>query len=215
MAITCTNYDNWIGQWHEEIYRLSLLLVLSTKTAEEMTFQAYLRLGVCEPGMDEASARMALYTFSFALCEAYHLKKLRRKPSKKRLNEALGANGTEPLTAFLRMPFPCRAAAYLLHIAAFSPEDAGKILGVSPERAVRLGNVPDMESVRAACFALRRNEAAQNGLSDRLYLRFSERSVAFETRMLDRRQKFDRVVPYLALVILILFVCAVLYTRNL
>ena len=184
------------------------MLVLDTGKATEMTFQAFLRLGASQPGMEEASARKALYAAAFAVCKAYYLKKPRRKPSQKSLRAVFDTNETTPLATFLRKPFFCRAAAYLLHIASFSPESAGEILGVRPDRAKRLGDMPNMESISAACFALRRDGDAQTDLSDRLYMRFSERNVAFETRMLDMRQKFDRIVPYLALVILALFVVA-------
>lgn len=213
MAITCTNYDAWIAQWHEELYRFCLVLTLDTKTAEEMTFQAYLRLGACPPGMDKASARTALYTAAFGVCRAHYHKKLRRRPSKKALAALLGTKeGEAPFIAYLRRPFLCKAAAFLLHIAAFSPDEAAKILHVGLRRATRLGDVPDMAGVRAACFALRRDEAAQEDLGDRLYLRFAERSVAFETRMLDMRHGFDRVAPYLALAVLVLFACALAYS---
>lgn len=214
MAITCTNYDTWIAYWHAEIYRFCLVLVLDTKTAEEMTFQAFLRLGAGQPGMDEASARMTLYAAAFTVSEAYHLKKLRRKPSKKKLGVLLGIDEMDPFIAYLRMPILCRASAYLLHIASFSPEAAGKILHVRPNRAAHLGNLPDMEKIRAACNAFNPGGNAQNDLSDRLYVRFSERNVAFETRMLDLRQRFDRIVPYLALFVLILFAFAVSYSFH-
>lgn len=214
MAITCTNYDAWIARWHEEVYRFCLVLVLDTKTAEEMTFQAFLRLGASPPNMEEASARKALYASAYGVSKAYYLKKLRRKPSKKSLQAMLGTGEVEKFGAYLRMPFQCRAAAFLLHIAAFSPEDAAKILGVHPNRVEQIGNVPDVESIAAAIFALRRSVDAQNGLSDRLYMRFSERSVAFETRMLDMRHKFDRIVPYVALFILILFACAFFFSPR-
>lgn len=214
MAATCTNYDEYIERWNAEVYSFCLVLTLDTKTADEMTFQAFLRLGKEQPGMDEASARMALYTSAFSVSEAFYLKKNRRSPRKKKLGEALGTDGTDPFAAYLRMPFHCRASAYLLHIADFTPEDTGKILRMRPRRVIRLGNVANMEQVAAACRARRRSEDAQYDLSDRLYTRFAERNVAFETRMLDLRQRFDRIVPFLSLFILILFACAIWYSLR-
>lgn len=214
MAVTCTNYDAWIACLHAEIYRFCLVLALDTGAARELTFQAYLRLGAGGPGMDEASARMALYAAAFSVAEAYHLKKLRRRAGKRRLCEALGLNDADPFIAYLQKPFLCRAAAQLLHIAGFTPEDTGKILRLRPQRAARLGDMPEMERIRGACLALPLEEDAQSALSDRLYLRFAERSVAFETRMLDLRQKFDRLVPYIALLILLVCAFAVLYSMQ-
>lgn len=51
-------------------------------------------------------------------------------------------------------------------------------------------------------------------LSDRVYLRFSERSVGFENRWHALRLRFDRMVPYIALFILALFLAAALYTAS-
>jgi len=212
VPIICTNFDVWVLRWHEEIYRFCLVLVLDATTAKEMVFQAYLRLGVSRPNMSEADARSFLYAAAFRVCNAYQLKKLRRKPSQKSLRTAFCENATEPFSAYLRKPFLCRASAFLLHIASFKPEAAGQIIGVSPSRAKRLGNMSNMAAIASACFALRRSESSQNDLSARLYMRFSERNVAFETRMMDMRQKFDSIVPYLALFILLLFVYAIYRT---
>ena len=214
MAITCTNYDEWIAYWYTEIYIFCLVLVLDAKVAKEMTFQAYLRLGASRPGLDKASARIALYAYAFAVSEAYSLKKMRRKPSKKKLGESLGTDEADSVITYLRRPFLCRASSYLLHIACFSVEEAGRILHVGPKRVMRLGNEPNMDRVEAACEKLHPGEEWQNELSDRLHMRFSERNVAFETRALDMKQKFDRIVPYLALGILVLSAFAVYYSWN-
>lgn len=214
MAISCTNFDLWLANWHEEIYRFCLVLVLDTRVAEEMVFQAYLRLGASTPGIDEAEARRVLYSAAFRVSGAHQLKKLRRRPGKKTLCEAFEETSAEPLGTYLRKPLLCKAAAFLLHIASFSPETAGKILGISPSKASRLGNIPNMDAIASACFALRRSENAKSDLSDKLYVRFSERNVAFETRMLDMRHRFDRIVPYLALGVLLLFAFAVYYTST-
>ena len=213
MAITCTNFDTWLTQWHEQIYKFTLMLSLNEKTAKELTFQAYLRLGAANPGMDEAQARGALYKAAFGVSRAYQQKKLRRSPSKKQLHKVCGKDMPEAFRTYLHSSFLSRAAVYLVHIAQFTPDEAGSILAVRPSKIRRLASITDINAIAAGCAAIKQSGDSLPSLSDRLYMRFSERSVAFETKMIDFKQRFDNIVPYLALAVLILCIIALIITQ--
>jgi DNA-directed RNA polymerase specialized sigma24 family protein len=214
MAANALHYEEWIAQWHREIYGLCLAATLHAKTAWELAFQACLRLGAAPEGMDEAAARKTLYRAAATVCQAYRLKKARRSPRKKALAAGLGAmQGKEALLAFLRLPFLCKLSAYIIHIAGFAPGEAGEMLGMRPARAKRLAERADMAGVAEALAALPFDEALQQEWLDQIVLRFAERSVGFETRAADLRYRIDRAVPYVALVIFVLFAVGLYMAR--
>ena len=126
MNTLCDHFDPYFERWYADVYRLCLVLTLHPAHAQQLLFDAALRLGAAkDPHIGEEAARDLFF-----------------------------------------------------------------------ESAVRLTQ-----------------EEAQ-AISDRVYDRFSERSVALENRLHAIRSRFDRIAPYLALAVIALFLFAAWFSSK-
>ena len=213
MSNVAEGFDVWLAQCHGDVLRLCLALSLNRRAARELTFQAFLRLGACDAA-DDAQARRTVMTAAVDVCEAYYFRKMRRHPGAKALWEALDTPADDALLPLLRLPFRRRAAVCLRHGCGLSVADTAQALRIRPPRAERLSRLPDGLDMQVFAAMARPDVQEREELSDRVYLRFSERSVGFENRWHALRLRFDRMVPYIALFILALFLAAALYTAS-
>lgn len=207
MNTLCDQFNPYFERWHTDVYRLCLVLTLHPRDAQQLVFDAALRLAAAkDPHIGEDDARDLFFESAVRLCEDYYLRRMRRAPRREALGAALPFPLTDGLWALMRLPFKKRAALCLLH-AGFSPQRAAKISGLRTAPALHSSAAQALDAVFLPY------EDAQ-AISDRVYDRFSERSVAFENRLHAIRSRFDRIAPYLALAVIALFLFAAWYSAQ-
>ena len=170
--------------------------------------------GTKDTEIGENDARMLLFKSAGRLSDDYYLKKMRRLPSRKKLNaQQLPFSMTDSLYAFLNLPFRKRAALVLSHFG-FSPEEIAEIAGVRPQSVSALLADPAIPGWQETVDSVLLTEDEQYVMSDRIVERFAERSVGVENAIHDARNAFDRALPYLALAVFALFAVAIWYVRR-
>lgn len=216
MSKICTHFDAYFEKWSAPAGALCMLLVQRRADAQDVAFQSFLRLGGAKDAeIGEEAARMLLFKSAVRLCDDYYLKRMHRRPSRRRLErQALPFPVTDALFSLFRLPFR-RQAALALSQFGFTAAEVADILGVRAARAEKLCADPGIPGWQEALssMAMTEDEAAQ--LSDRIAERFAERSVGVENAIHDARNAFDRAAPYLAIAVLALFAAAVAYVRSL
>ena len=215
MSKICTHFDVYFGKWSASVGALCTLLVQNRADAQDVAFQAFLRLGGArDHEIGEEAARILLFKSAVRLCDDYYLKRMHRRPSRKKLErQALPFPVTDALVSLLRLPFKRQAALALTHFG-FSRSELAEILGVRPQRAARLCADPGIPGWQDALDAMRMTEDEALMLSDRICERFSVRSVDVENAIHDARNAFDRIAPVLALLALALFALAIWYVKR-
>ena len=194
MNTLCDHFDPYFERWYADVYRLCLVLTLHPAHAQQLLFDAALRLGAAkDPHIGEEAARDLFFESAVRLCEDYYLRRMRKTPRREALGAALPFPLTDALFTLMRLPFKKRAALCLLYA------------GIPPLRAAKIARA--LEAVRLT------QEEAQ-AISDRVYDRFSERSVALENRLHAIRSRFDRIAPYLALAVIALFLFAAWFSSK-
>ena len=215
MSAICTHFDQYFTAWSAPIGALCTLLIQRRADAQDVAFQSFLRLGGAKDhDIGEQDARMLLFSSAVRLCDDYYLKKLHRRPSRKRLEQqSFPFPVTDALAALFRLPFR-RQAALALHQFGFSAEEIARILHVRPAAAQRLLAAPGIPGWQEALASLSMTEDEALLLSDRIYERFAVRSVNVENAIHDARNAFDRAAPFLALLVLALFALSIWYVRG-
>ena len=181
------------------VWRLCLLLTRNGAAADELCFQSFLRLGA-RSEKETRSDTVLLYSSACRLCEDWFGRKLRRAPKSEALRELFGCREGDPLDALLRQSLSARKAAGL-RLAGLSGSEIIKIQGA--RAAARADRVSDEALAQLA--AVQPPVEYVDQLSDRIYDRFSERSVGFENRLHAFRIRLDSAAPWLALLVLLFF----------
>lgn len=216
MSKIIDQFDAYFDKWSAQTGALCYLLCRNRHDSLDVAFQSLLRLGGAkDTEIGENDARMLLFKSAVRLSDDYYLKKMRRLPSRKKLNaQSLPFSMTDSLYAFLKLPFKKRAALILSHFG-FSPEEISEIAGIRPQSVSALLTDPAIPGWPEAVDSVLLTEDEQYVMSDRIVERFAERSVGVENFIHDARNLFDRVAPWLALAVLALFAVSVLYTGSL
>lgn len=213
MSGICASFDIFFGQWHDSAYRLCLILCRNPRHALNLTFQAFLRLGAAKNAeIGEEEAKFLLFSSCVRLCDDYYLKKMRRRIKRDAWQGAVSFPVSDALMKMLDLPFSQRAAL-CLSLEGFTAEDIARMLHGCGRRAPHkpIAPLPGwQEALEAVCLSPEEADA----LSDRIYARFSERSVALENSLHALRSRFDRAAPLLALAVLALFAFAIWYTGR-
>lgn len=207
MALTCPRFDERFQAWYEDVYRLCFLLVPSAQSAYHCTFHVFLRLGAhTGPELSEEELRAFLVRQTLEVCGDFYLRKPRRRPDREQLDKGFSGRLGDSLWAVFHLPLKARAAFYLRYCMGLSPAESAALVGEPPLR------VPDPEAAAReyALFALGEDRAAT--MLDEIYLRFQERSVGLENRLLHLRSTLDRLAPWLALAVVLLCAAAAAYT---
>ena len=197
--------DPALGAHAERVWRLCLLAVRSGAAADELCFQSFLRLAAREEKEKRADT-VLLYAAACRLCEDWFS---RKAPKDEALSALFACRKGDPLHALLRRPLSDRLAAGL-RLAGLS-EDEIRLAGgrMAPARAAR---VPDgaLAQARAVCPP----PGYADQLGDRIYDRFSQRSVGVENRLHALRIGFGKAAPWLALLVLAFFGFCVWYVSR-
>ncbi|MGN0774238.1 MAG: RNA polymerase sigma factor [Candidatus Ventricola sp.] len=215
MSKICTHFDLYFGKWSAPVGALCTLLIQNRADAQDVAFQTFLRLGGAKDHeIGEEAARILLFGSAVRLCDDYYLKKMHRRPSRKKLEQmALPFPVTDALVSLLRLPFR-RQAALALTQFGFSQSEVAELLGVRPQKAARLCADPGIPGWQDALSSMEMTEDEALALSDRIYERFAVRSVDVENAIHDARNAFDRAAPILALLVLALFSLAIWYVKR-
>ena len=215
MSKICRHFDAYYEKWAAQTGALCYLLCRSRRDSLDVAFQSLLRLGGAkDPEIGESEARMLLFSSAVRLSDDYYLKKMRRLPSRKKLNaQSLPFEMTDSLYALLKLPFKKRAALILSHFD-FTQEEIAQLLHVKPQAAVSLLADPGIPGWQDAVDCVLMTEDELYVMSDRIVERFSERSVGVENFIHDARNLFDRSAPWLALGVLALFAFSVWYVTH-
>lgn len=209
------HFDTYYEQWSRQIGALCFLLCGHRRDSADVAFQSFLRLGGAkDPEIAEKEARMLLFHSAVRLCDDYYLKKMRRRPTAKRLAaQDLPFPVSEALVSLMHLSFR-RKAALALQQFGFSHDELAEILNVRPSTAAKLADNPKIDGWQDVLRAIEMTEDELLIMSDRIYTRFAERSVGVENAIHDARNAFDRATPYLALAVLALFAIAIWYVRT-
>ena len=133
---------------------------------------------------------------------------MRRMPNRKALEAMnLPFPVTDSLYVFLKRPLMQRGALCLAQ-SGFSEAEIAKIAGRSAAQFA-CSSTPEAVSAREAVSSIVFAEDDAHAMNDEIYARFEERSVGVENAIHDFRIRFDRLAPYLALAVLVLFAVAV------
>ena len=202
-------FDSCLQSEGNGLHRLCFLLVRDPREAEEVAFQALLRLAARKEN-DPRDDRTLLYSAALRLSSDWFGRKLRKAPREDALRDTAYYPLDNAMLSLLRRPFSTRAAAGL-SAAGFSEEEIRKLAGSRTAQA--LARIPE-EEMEAARKAFPWEDRIPL-LSDRVYDRFSERSVPVENAIHEARIRFDRLSPILAvLVLLFFFFCVWFAGRN-
>ena len=192
----------------EHVWRLCLLLVRDRTAAEELCFQSFLRLAARKE-KDRRNDTVILYASACRLCEDWYDRKLRKTRGEARLLQTFQCEKSEPLYALARAGLADRIAAGL-RLAGLTEAEMRQVRGRGiPERAARI-NEEALEQLKTC----QPSADYEERLSDRIHDRFSERSVGVENAIHEIRIRFNRALPVLALLILLLFAFSVWFVRN-
>ena len=215
MSKICTHFDTYYEQWHREIGALCYILCRDRAGSRDVAFQTFLRLGGAKDSeIGEEDAKFLLYNSAVRLCDDYYLKKMHRMPGRKTLEaQDLPFPVTDALYALMRLPFRRRAALALMQFG-FSQDELAKVLGVRASSVQRLTSDPGIPDWQSALESTKLTEDEALVMSDRIYTRFAERSVGVENAIHDARNLFDRVAPWLALGVLLLFAFSVWFVSR-
>ena len=210
MSLTCPNFDTHFQKWYEDVYRLCFLLVPSARSAYHCTFHVFLRLGTrTQPEMPEEELRRFLIKETLKVCGDFYWNKPHRRPEREKLAGNFPGPVGDDLWAVFSMPLKARTAFYLRYCMGLPVAESAALVG---EQAVRIS---DPARAAGEYAALTLGEDRAGVLLDEIYLRFQERSVGLENRLLRIRSTLDRLVPWLALGVLLLCAAAALYTAAL
>ena len=209
MHAVCEGFDDFFSAWHQDVYRLCFAMTGSAKDARDLTFKTFLRLGAAkDPKIKEIEAKFLLFSSGYTLCVDFFGKKMRRMPGRKALEAMnLPFPVTDSLCVLLRYPLARRGALCLAQ-SGFSEEEIAKIAGKSAAQFA-CASTSETASARETVSSIVFDENGADALSDEIYARFEERSVGVENAIHDFRIRFDRLAPYLALAVLVIFAVAV------
>ena len=216
MAKICASFDSFFESWHQPLWRLCFIITRGRAPADELAFQALLRLGAAkDPHIGEQDARMLLFERAVYLGFDYFGHRPHRLPKIETIkNGRLIFPVTDSLYALMKLPLARRCALCLL-AEGFTQEEIAAALRVRPAKAARLCADPGIPHWREDLLAVAMPEEDVQALCDRVYERFAERSVGVENAIHAVRQGFDRIAPLLALAVLALFAFSVWYVGRL
>lgn len=214
MTAICNQFDTYFDQWGAQIGALCFLLCRDKQGADYAAFQSLLRLGGTKnKDIPEDEARMLLFKSAVRLCDDFYLKKMRRMPRPEHLlGMGLHFPVTTPLYTLLCQNFHRRAALALLHFG-FTEKEISDITGRTVQGVQKLLAAPP-DGWEEALDSMLLTEDQMLSLNDRIYERFSERTVSVENFIHDLRNGFDRIAPYLAAVVFALCAYAVWYVKK-
>lgn len=215
MTAICNQFDAYFDKWGAQIGALCFLLCRDYKGADYAAFQSLLRLGGTKnKDIPEDEARMLLFKSAVRLCDDFYLKKMHRMPGRARLDAMnLSFPVTDALLALMKLPFARRAALALAHFG-FTEAEIGSILGRKIPDAGKLTADPAIPGWASALDSMLYTEDQMLDMNDRIYERFSERTVSVENAIHDLRNGFDRIAPYLALAAAAVCALAVWYVKK-
>jgi hypothetical protein len=157
--------------------------------------------------MDNDDAEtIRLFSFVLRACEDFYYRKLRRTPKRKKLEgEALPFALTDPLWALMKQTFRKKARFFLVNYLGLDETAVEQMTG----RAGALSTVYDNDTLTQAIAELSPPPDWADELMDRVVMRFDQRSVGVENRLLRVRSAWDRLAPWLALGVIALGAVAV------
>ena len=216
MAKICESFDSFFESWRQPLWRLCFVITRGRAPADELAFQALLRLGAAKnPGIGAQEARMLLFERAVYLGFDYFGHKPHRLPKIETIkNGRLIFPVTDGLYALMKLPLARRCALCLL-AEGFTQAEIAAILHVRPAKAARLCADPGIARWREDVLAVAHTDEDAQRLSDRVYERFAVRSVGVENAIHAVRQGFDRIAPFLALAVLALFAFSIWYVGRL
>lgn len=216
MAKICESFDSFFESWGQPLWRLCFVITRGRAPADELAFQALLRLGAAKnPGIGAQEARMLLFERAVYLGFDYFGHKPHRLPKIETIkNGRLIFPVTDGLYALMKLPLARRCALCLL-AEGFTQAEIAAILHVRPAKAARLCADPGIARWREDVLAVAHTDEDAQRLSDRVYERFAVRSVGVENAIHAVRQGFDRIAPFLALAVLALFAFSIWYVGRL
>ena len=198
-----------------KVYAFCVLCLGRVRAAESAAFQSFLYMGESKPPLSQEEEKALLYAWAYRAIGDAKLKKGHKPLSRKQLEEALGTPVSDTIWKFMQFPLQKKAVLYLRHIAGLSVKAIGQILKIPPAKAEKL--LKTEESFATDAFEEDMNvfvpkTAWLSQLGDDVLLRYQERSVPFENRLLRLRSRIDRAVPYAALAAALLCAAAVIYS---
>ena len=216
MAKICESFDSFFESWRQPLWRLCFVITRGRAPADELAFQALLRLGAAKnPEIGAQEARMLLFERAVYLGFDYFGHKPHRLPKIETIkNGRLIFPVTDGLYALMKLPLARRCALCLL-AEGFTQAEIAAILHVRPAKAARLCADPGIARWREDVLAVAHTDEDAQRLSDRVYERFAVRSVGVENAIHAVRQGFDRIAPFLALAVLALFAFSIWYVGRL
>lgn len=209
MHAVCEGFDDFFSAWHQDVYRLCFVMTGSPKNARDLTFKTFLRLGAAkDQQIKENDAKFLLFSSGYTLCVDFLGQKMCRMPHRKALEAMhLPFPVTDNLCALLKRPASRRGALCLAQ-SGFSEEEIAKIAGKSAAQFA-CSSTPEIISACETVSSILFDEDDADAMNDEIYARFEVRSVSVENAIHDFRIRFDRLAPYLALAVLVVFAIAV------
>jgi len=216
MREICNFIDDLAHTEGETAYRFCLLLTGSPRRAEQAAFQGFLYLAELKDAPSTEDARLLLYRFLYRASEDAWYRRGSAPLKRAAFEELAGAAVSDDLWRLVKRPLKRKAAVFLAAGACFSAEEAARALGTRRERVEKW--LAGEAGAQALCAELA--DAAPSGawaeqLGDDLLMRWQERNVPLENKLLRIRSAADRLAPILALAAVLLCLAAVWYTARL
>lgn len=201
--------DSDIAAFRDALWRFCLLLTRRPSAAESAAFQTFLYYG---SGTAQTRGREHLFRWAYRACVDQLYRRGGRPLPRHRLADALDREIGDDLWSLMRAPLKRRAAAFLVRSLGMSGDEAAFALSTSQKKISRLA-VDSTEAFDQLDELEPRADWAER-LSDEIFLRFSERSVRFENRLLRIRSAADRAMPWIGLAIAAFCAAAVWYSST-
>jgi len=199
------------------VFQFCILCTGRVRASEKATFQTFLYMGEPDEKKNQQNEKLILYRWAYRAATDEALRKDSKPLSRKKMQEALGQELNDTLWTFLKKPVKEKAALFLTYQCGFSEEDAADILHISAARIKKYTSVSPAEEVKEALDQLSVFDPKTDWLDrlgDDVLLRYEERSVPFENKLLRLRSAIDRAVPYIAALVVLICIAAIWYTAK-
>ena len=197
-------------------YWFCLLLTGRPQRAQKAVFEGEQLLAEVAETLSSEEDRKFLYRRLFLSSEDSWYQKGSSRLVRSAFQETLAAPIDDAFWRLMKRPMRQKAAFFLVHTAGFSWADAALILRCSESRIKKYLSLfsGQEEHLCRLIQAVPLDEAWLEQQEDDLILRFQGRNIPFENRFLRLRSQFYRLVPWLALLILLFCVAAMWYSAH-
>lgn len=209
MSTYYNGFQNDFEYWLSDVYRCALLLVPDKAQAEYITLHAFLCLATTKTDISTRdSQKIFLFRELYSFTQDYYYKKMRKSP--KLLND-------NPLKPLYRLSFKKRFYFYLKDFLFCSNKEINACLGHSLFNVFPTKTSFSSDETKLLVQALQELPISmhlQDSILASIDSRFLDRSVGFENKIWNVFHFIDRMLPYIAIIIVLFVSYCIWFSAN-